>query len=117
MLICSVVAPHHFDADQYSLITLMWIQMQIWILILFDADADLDPFHPDADADQDPDPSFRIKAQTLEKCSNRLIFHTYWVVICKLMRIQIQLITLMRMRIRIVIFIGCRSGCGSRLPK
>ncbi len=49
--------------------------------------------------------SFQIKAQKLKKCSNRLIFHTFWLGICKLMRIQIrvqiQLITLMRMRIRI----------------
>jgi len=70
---------------------------------------------------------FRIKAQTLEKkCSNKLIFHIFWLVICKLMRIRIrfwiQLITLIQiqMRIRIVIFIWCGcecesgSGCGDR---
>ncbi len=53
--------------------------------------------------DADPDPCFRIKALTLEKCSNRLKFHTLRLVICKSMRIrirfQIQFITLMRMRI------------------
>jgi hypothetical protein len=29
------------------------------------------------DADPDPKPSFQIKAQNLEKCANKLIFHTY----------------------------------------
>jgi hypothetical protein len=62
-------------------------------------DPNPDPtFHPDADPDPDPDPCFQIKAQTFEMCPNRLIFHTFWFVICKLMRIQarfrIQLITL-----------------------
>ncbi len=65
------------------------------------------------DADPGPAPSFQIKAQTLEKkCSNRLIFQTFWLLICKLMRIrirfQIQLITVMRIRIQI--FILCGSG-------
>jgi hypothetical protein len=42
--------------------------------------ADPDPtFH--FDAEPDPDPSFQIKDQNLEKCSNRLIFHTLWLVI------------------------------------
>ncbi len=45
------------------------------------------------------------------QCSNRLIFHTFWLVICKMMRIRIrfriQLITLLR--IRILIFIWCGS--------
>jgi hypothetical protein len=54
-------------------------------------DADPDPaFHFDADPDPtfyieaDPytDPSFQIKAQNFEKCSNRLIFHQFWLVIC-----------------------------------
>ncbi len=81
-------------------------------------DADLDPsFHPDEDPD--PDPSFQIKAQTLEEVLKLAIFHTFWLVICKLMRIRIrfriQLLTLMRIRIRIRIFIWC--GCGSGLPK
>jgi hypothetical protein len=82
---------------------------------------DADPtFHPDANPDPDTDPSFQIKAQTLEKCSNRLLFHTLWLVISKLMQIRIrfliQLITLMwiRMQIRILIFIwrGSRWGSG-----
>jgi hypothetical protein len=43
------------------------------------------------------------KSQNLKKCSNRLIFHTFWLVICKLIRIRIriQFITLMLLRIRI----------------
>ncbi len=62
------------------------------------------------DADPDPKLIFQIKAQNLEiqkKCSNRLKFHTVWLVVCKLVRIRIQLITSMRtltfklMRIRI----------------
>jgi hypothetical protein len=38
------------------------------------------------------DPSFQIKAQikTLKKCSNRLIFLPFWLVICKLIRIRIR---------------------------
>ncbi len=74
---------------------------------MLDSVADPDPaYHIDVypdpvltfhfDADPDPDPSFQIKAQTMKKCSNRLVFHTFWLVICKLMRIRIQLITLMR---------------------
>ncbi len=59
-------------------------------------DADLDPtFYSDAD----PNPSFQIKAQNLKKCSNRLMFRTFCHVIWKLMRIRIQLVTLMRIRI------------------
>ncbi len=76
----------------------------------FEADEDPDPypachFDPDpdstihADAIPDTDPSFKIKARNLKKCSNRLILHIIWLVICKLMRIRIQLITLMRIRI------------------
>ncbi len=112
-----------------QLITLMRIRMWIRILIfiwcgsgfesgsgsLLDADPYPDPtFH--TDAKPDPVPSFQIKAPNLfKKCWNRLIFNTYWLVICKIMRIRIrfriQLITLMR--IRILIFIWCGSGCGS----
>jgi hypothetical protein len=53
------------------------------------------PHHIDADPDPachsdavpDPDPSFQIKAQNLEeKCSKRLIFHTFWLV--RMMRIR-----------------------------
>ncbi len=42
----------------------------------------------------DPDPSFQIKAQNFEK-----VLHTFWLVLCKLMRIRIQLTTLMRIPI------------------
>jgi hypothetical protein len=95
-------------------------------------DADPDPtFHPDADPDPyptfhpdaDPDPYstfhpvwIRIRVQILaskeglkplKKCSNRLIFHTFWLVICKLMRIRmrIRIQLIIMMRIRILIFI------------
>ncbi len=40
-----------------------------------------------------------MQVQTLKKCSNRLIFHTFWLFICKFMRIRIQLISLMRIPI------------------
>ncbi len=44
----------------------------------FDADPDPDPtLHFDADPVTDPDPSFQIKAQNLEKCSNRLLIYTF----------------------------------------
>ncbi len=84
---------------------------------LFDADPD-QTFYPDADPN--PDPSFQKKAQTLEK--ERLVFHTFWLVICILTRIRIQLHfdadpvpDFYLMWIQILIFISC--GCGSRLPK
>ncbi len=74
------------------LITMMQIRMRnrIYIFIwcgsgsgfLYDADSD-PTFHPDAEPD--PIPSFQIKA-LLKRCSNRLIFNTFWLVICKLMR-------------------------------
>ncbi len=80
----------------------------------FVLDADVDPaFHPD----DDPDPTFQIKAQTHEKCSNRLVFDTFWLGLCKSMwiPIRIQLIALMLVRILILIWWG--SGfpkwCGS----
>jgi hypothetical protein len=62
-------------------------------------DADPDPTF-DFDADPDPDLASKKRLKTLKKCLNKRIFHTYWLVICKLMRIRIrnQLITLMRMR-------------------
>ncbi len=47
----------------------------------------------------------------MKRCSNRLIFHTFWLVIWKLMRIRI--------RILLVLWCGCESGpylsiwCGS----
>ncbi len=111
---CSVADPHHIDADPDP-------------TFHFDVDpdpachfgADPDPaFHFDADpdpafhfdADPDPDPNFHFdadpdpapsfqKSSALKKCSNRLTFHTFCLVICKLIRIRIQLITLMRIRI------------------
>jgi hypothetical protein len=57
-------------------------------------------YHPDADPD--PDLGFQIKAQTFAKV---LIFHSFWLVICKIDAdpVRIQHITLMR--IRILIFI------------
>jgi hypothetical protein len=75
----------------------------------FDADPDPDPtFH--LDAVPDPDSSFQIKAQNLKtkKCQYcRLIFHTVWFVICKLIHLShwcgsgSYLFNLMRIRIRI----------------
>jgi hypothetical protein len=48
------------------------------------------------------------KLQTLKKCSDRLIFHTFWLLSCKLMWIRIwipiQLINLMTIQIRILSF-------------
>ncbi len=92
------------------LVTLVRIRMRIQILIFFYTDPD-QTFHPDAD------PSFQIKAQTLEKVLNWVIFHTLWLVICKLMRTRfwIQLITLMWIRIRIFIWCGSKllKWCGS----
>ncbi len=71
--------PYHFDADPDAdpilLITLMLIRIQFFFGAdpdLFNADADLDPdptFHLEADPDSDP--IIQLKAQTLEKCSNR----------------------------------------------
>jgi hypothetical protein len=55
--------------------------------ITFDADPEPDPdptFHLDANTD----PSFQIKGQNLD--------HTLYLIISKLMQIQIQLITLKR---------------------
>jgi hypothetical protein len=70
----------------------MRIQILIFILcetgfgsgFLFNADPD-PTFHPDVD----PDPDLEIlaskeKLKLLKKCSNRLIFHTFWLLICKL---------------------------------
>jgi hypothetical protein len=77
------VPTFHFDVDQDTACHV-------------EADPDPGPtFHFDADQD----PSFKIKAQKSKprkKCSTRLIFHTLWLVIGKLIRIRIQLITLIR---------------------
>ncbi len=50
--------------------------------------------------------SYKYRLTNLKKCSNRLIFHTFWLFICELTRIWIQilLITLMQIRIRILPF-------------
>ncbi len=92
----------------------MRIQIRLFNLMrirIFLIDADPDPtFYPDADPD--PDPSFKKRLKLLKKCQNRLMFYTFWLDICKLMRIRfrIQLINfdadpdpdfyLMRTRIR-----------------
>jgi hypothetical protein len=81
----SIADPHHFDAVPDP-------------ACHFDADPD-PACHFDADPDPachfdvDPDPSFQIKAQNLKKCSKRLIFHTFWTVICKLMQISIRILS------------------------
>jgi hypothetical protein len=56
-------------------------------------------FHPDADPD--PDPSFKKRHKYLKKRQIRLIFNTFWLDICKLIRIRfrIQLINFDWMRI------------------
>jgi hypothetical protein len=59
--------------------------------------ADPDPtFHLDAVPDLDPDQSFQIKAQTLKKCSIRLISRTFCHLKIDAVQIRIQLKTLMR---------------------
>jgi hypothetical protein len=60
------------------------------------ADVDPDPACH-FDADPDPDPTFHLmririlasksRLKTLKRFSNRFIFHTFWLAICKLMRI------------------------------
>jgi hypothetical protein len=96
MRLFSVADPHHFNADPDP-----------DLACHFDASPDL-ACHFDADPDPtfhfaaDPDPSVQVKGRTLEKCSNRLIFHTFWLVICKLMRIRIQFTTLIRIRIQFI---------------
>jgi hypothetical protein len=108
-----VLDPHNLDADRDSTIALMRTRILIFYLmrirILFDLDAD-----------PDRDPTFhftlmqiriqilasKYSLKPLKKCSNRLIFHTFWLVM-KLIRIgvrfRIQLTTLMRIRILILI--------------
>ncbi len=63
----SVVDPHHFDADPDS--------------VFYNEDTD-PTFYPDADPD--PDPSL--------KKANISSFYTFWLDICILMRIRIQLL-------------------------
>jgi hypothetical protein len=100
----SVADPHHYVADPDP-------------DCHFDADPDpdcnidveLDPDHACCHFYADPDPTFHIEAdldpdlsfETYEKCSNRLKFHTFCLVIYKLKRIRIQLITFMRILIQL----------------
>jgi hypothetical protein len=68
--------------------------------------------------DVDPDPAPRLPNKRSKPWKSAQI-GSYWLVICKFMRmrirIRIQLITLMRTRIRILIelFTWCGSGSGS----
>ncbi len=74
----SVAHTHHVDADPD----------QDFCLSLTDPDPDPTFLF---DAYTDPDSSFQIKAQNLEKVLKyRLIFYTFWLEICKLMRIRIR---------------------------
>ncbi len=85
LFLCSVADPHHVDADPAC-----------------EFDPDPDPtfhFNPDPTFHFDPDPSFQIDSKPWKKCSNRLILFTFCLVIWKLMRIRIQLATLVRIRI------------------
>jgi hypothetical protein len=74
----SVADPHHLDADPDP-------------ASHFDADPDTDPtFHFDAVPDLCPALAAKLRLKTLKKCSNRLIYRTFWLVVCKLMRIRPQ---------------------------
>ncbi len=64
--------PHHFDADPNADLDSTSNLMRMRILIFFNADPVL-TFHLDVSPDPDLDPSF----QRLNKCSNRLKFHTF----------------------------------------
>ncbi len=89
----------------FSLEAVLWIRIRIrisiWCGCRSRSGSDFQ-----TDADPDPDSSVQLRLKTLKKCSYRLIVNTFWLVICKLMRIRTrcrdQLITLMR--------IWCRSG-------
>jgi hypothetical protein len=88
------------DADPDPAFYLFRIRMRIRILNLFYPDVDPDlTFHPDADPE--PDPIFQRKAETPEKVLKQVHIPYILAVICKLMRIRIQLFTLMRIRILI----------------
>ncbi len=104
---CSNADPHppcHFDAVPDPVPT-RHFDADLGPACHFNADPDPDPdpaFHFDAVPDRGPDPSFQIKAQNFEKLLQQAHFlYIFWLVICNLMwiRIQIQLITLMRIRI------------------
>ncbi len=64
----------------------------------------------------DPDQLPSEGSKPWKKCSNRLIIHTFSLVICKLTRIQIQLITLMRCGSGSSISLWCGSGSFRILP-
>ncbi len=84
--------PHYSDADP---VLTFYFDTQTDPAFHFDADRDpYSTFH--FDADPHPHPSFQKRLRKLKKCLNRFIFHSFWLLICKLMRIRIQLITLMR---------------------
>ncbi len=78
MHLSSVSDPHHLDADPDP-------------ASHFDADPDTDPtFHFDAVPDLCPALAAKLRLKTLKKCSNRLTFCTFRLVICKLIGIQPQ---------------------------
>jgi hypothetical protein len=88
-LTCTAVS---YAFQNISTITTVTIDIELITDIIVDVYSSVvDPHH----FDSDPDSDFYL-AQTLE---NRLILYTFWLVICKLMRIRIQLITLMRILI------------------
>ncbi len=93
-----VADPHQFDADADPACHFDAVPDPADHV---DADPDPDPsFHFDVYRYvPDPDPSFTYRLKTLTKGSNRLIFHTFWLVISKLMQIRIQLITFAWIRI------------------
>jgi hypothetical protein len=94
-----------FVSGSWPVLRISITLMQLWIRIRTPA--------RHFDADTDPDPWLQINAQNLD----RLIFHTFWLFISKLMRIRIwiQLITLMRIRIRILPFSLIRNATLSDL--
>jgi hypothetical protein len=59
------------------------------------------------------------RLKTLKNGSNKLLFHTFWLVICKMIWIRSQLITLIGSGSTLSIRCGCESGtnlsiwCGS----
>ncbi len=84
----------YFDADS---VTLMWVRIRIRILpsTLMRIRISI--------------PASKKRLKTLKKCSKWLIFHTFWLVICKLMRIRI------RIRSYLSIWCGCWYESGSYL--
>jgi hypothetical protein len=73
---------------------------------------------PDPACHFDPDPTFHSESVLdpsflSKKCSNRLIFHTFRRVICKLMRNRLQLS--LRCRSRLALCWECGSGSATTL--